>query len=110
MYVTKKISNSSKNEWEKRLGIEYEEFIFTTVLVEAGRGVSWMYGRSIFSSVIGGMWMVGKGGGEDWLQNPSLLSCSPPYTYLFSIHHFDLEKAELQDVGISFTGVAQSDR
>jgi hypothetical protein len=38
MYVTEKISNSGKKEWEKCLGIEQEEFIFTTVAVEAGRG------------------------------------------------------------------------
>lgn len=36
MYVTKRISNSSKKERQKCLGIEQEEFIFTTVLLEAG--------------------------------------------------------------------------
>jgi hypothetical protein len=66
LYVTKKISNSSKNEWKKCLGREEEEeeFIFTTEVVEAvrGGGLSGIYGRSIFSSVIGGMWMVGSKG------------------------------------------------
>jgi hypothetical protein len=41
--------------------MEWEKFIFTTVFVE-GRRAGRVYGRSLFPSVIGGMWLVGKEG------------------------------------------------